>query len=126
MLLISSFRTQNTVKRIFWSLDHQTDDEILDATYRELEQANIKLQNSLVKRNFCENYRRAKTELIAKNPNLIGYEMVQPDQMPGDDEILAAWLIKNQTKAITSSDSVIMDFRAPIEMEALLVPQNLM
>ena len=119
-------RTQNTTKRIFWSLDHQTDDEILDLTQKELEKAQVKLQDATAKRSFIDNYRRAKTEIIAKSDHLAGYELVQADQMPSNTEILAAWLIKNQTKAILSTDNVVMDFRAPIEIEALLAPQNLM
>ena len=107
-------------------MDHQTDNEILDASKEELSRAGIALETGQDRRLFVHQYKKAKLQLIAQSPHLEGYELVQPDQAPSDDMILAAWLVQNQSKAISSPEMAFMDFRAPIEIEALLVPQNLL
>ena len=114
------------MKRIFWSVDHQTDNEILDSTKQDLERADITLETVQDRKSFLQQYKRAKLQIIAESPHLDGYELVQPDQLPSEDMILAAWLVQNQSKAISSPEMAFMDFRAPIEIEALLVPQNLL
>ena len=53
------------------------------------------------------------------------YEPVQDDQFPSPDGSIAAWLMKNQTKAMASEQMRFMDFQAPIEMEALIIPSAL-
>ena len=93
---------------------------------QDLIRVNLDLNSNAVKASAIQEYRKAKLELVASSTHLQGYELVQPDQMPTDDLILAAWLIRNQTKALTSPDKTFMDFRAPIEFEALIMPQNLL
>ena len=125
-MLTVVFRSVSSMKRIFWSVDHQTDNEILDATKDELARADIALETGNDRRLFIQQYKRAKLQLISESPHLEGYELTPPDQLPNDDMILAAWLVQNQTKAISAPDMAFMDFKAPIEIEALLVPRNLL
>ena len=88
--------------------------------------AGITLNNQLDRNKFVADYRKAKLQLIAEQSNLEGYELLQDDQLPDREVNMATWLIKNQTKALASEEMVFMDFRAPIEIEAFLVPDSIM
>ena len=120
------FRNTDTPKRIFWSKDHQTDEEIIEEVYPAIRHANTSLNTVAVRNKLIRDYRKAKLELIAESPNLQGYELVQDDQMPTDNMSLATWLVRNQTKVMTSERMVFMDFKAPLEFEAVLVPKSAM
>ena len=121
-----SFRLENAPKRIFWSIDHQTDDEIIELAYPAIKKAKTSLNTAKARADFLAEYKKAKLALIAKCPHLTNYEMVQTDQLPSKDLSLAAWLIRNQTRAFATEEITFMDFRAPIELEALVVPRNLL
>ena len=121
-----SFRVTNAPKRIFWSVDHQTDADIIERAYPTLRAAGISLNNPADRKKFVADYRKAKLQLIVEQSNLEGYELLQDDQLPDTEVNLSTWLIKNQTKALASEDMVFMDFRAPIEIEAFLVPDSVM
>ena len=118
------FRTENAPKIIFWSNDHQTDEQIIEAVTPAIRRAGTSLTTVTARKKFLSDYKRAKLEIIAKCPDLKGYEVVESDQRPSDDLSLAAWLIKNQTRAMASERQTFMDFQAPVEFEALLVPKS--
>ena len=125
-ILICLFRNTDAPKRIFWSKDHQTDEEIIEEVYPAIRNANTSLNTVANRNKLIQDYRKAKLELIAECPNFQGYELVQDDQLPTDTVSLAAWLVKNQTKSMASENTVFMDFKAPLEFEAMLVPKNAM
>ena len=79
-----------------------------------------------VRQDFVRDYRRAKLELIAQVPNLVKYEVMSRDQSPDENLSLAAWLVRNQVKALGTERMVFMDFEAPIEFEALMLPDDIM
>lgn len=64
--------------------------------------------------------------LIAKLPPFSDYTVVNDDQTLTDETVLASWLVKNQAKSLTKENSSFIDFRAPVEFEALMVPDELM
>ena len=120
------FRSTDALKQIFWSLDHQTDDEIIERAYPAITSAGVNFSNQDVRREFVQEYRRVKLELIAQVPNLAKYELMPRDQSPDHNLSLAAWLVRNQVKALGTERMVFMDFEAPIEIEALMLPDALM
>ena len=120
------FRLQDAPKRIFWSVDHQTDEEIIEQSYPEIRRAGSSLNTVAVRSDFLIKYKKAKLELIAKCSHLQGYELAPPDQIPTQDLALAQWLIRNQSRAFGTNQVTFLDFRAPIEIEALIVPNNLL
>ena len=94
--------------------------------YPAIKKAKTSLNTAKARADFLVEYKKAKLALIAKCPHLINYELVQSDQLPATDLSLAAWLIRNQTRAFATEEVTFMDFRAPIELEALIVPRNLL
>ena len=94
--------------------------------YPEIRKAKSSLATAKAKADFLAEYKKAKLALITKCPHLNNYELVQSDQLPSKDLSLAAWLIRNQTRAFGTEEATFMDFRAPIELEALIVPRNLL
>ena len=120
------FRLQDAPKRIFWSLDHQTDEDIIEHAYPAIRRAGSSLNTVAVRADFLRKYKKAKLELIAKCTHLKGYELAQPDQIPTLEGSLAQWLVRNQSRALGTEQATFMDFRAPIEIEALIVPNNLL
>ena len=117
---------QDAPKRIFWFLDHQTDEEIIEQAYPAIRQAGSSLNTVAVRADFLRKYKKAKLELMAKCSHLQGYELAQSDQIPNSEVSLAQWLIRNQTRAFGTEKATFMDFQAPIELEALIVPKNLL
>ena len=120
------FRLTNAPNRIFAMMDHQDDATIIKAAAPELAKANVTLESTESRLSFLSQYKRAKLELIARSKSFADYEIVKDDQMPSKDTTLAAWLIKNQSKAIAANKTTFIDFRAPIEWEALLVSDDVM
>ena len=120
------FRIANAPKRVFFSVDHQTDEQILKRTEPALERDDIVLATEQDKNNFVDQYRKEKLKLIMEQLNHPEYEMVQEDQLPTRGITMAAWLIRNQTKALATEKMIFLDFRAPIEFEAFLVPDDIM
>ena len=120
------FRSTEALKQIFWSLDHQTDDEIIERAYPAITAAGANVSSHNVRQEFVQDYRRAKLELIAQVPNLAKYELMSKDQAPDQNLSLAAWLVRNQVKALGTERMVFMDFEAPIEFEALMLPDAVM
>ena len=107
-------------------MDHQDDATLLEEAKSDLAKVNITLGSNESRKAFLTQYKRAKLELIAKSPFFTDYEIVNDDQMPSSDTTLAAWLIRNQSKAIAANKTVFIDFRAPIEWEVLLVSDDVM
>ena len=107
-------------------LDHQDDATLIKEVAPELAKANVTLETAESRKSFLSQYKRAKLELIARSRSFADYEIVKDDQMPTQETSLAAWLIKNQSKAIAANKTAFFDFRAPIEWEALLVSDDVM
>ena len=114
------------LKRVFFSLDHQSDEQILARAEPALERADVVMATEKDRKDFVDQYRREKLKLIMQQLNLPEYELVSDDQMPSRDITMAAWLIRNQTKALATEKMILLDFRAPIEFEAFLVPDDIM
>ena len=125
-LKICTYRAATAVKRVFYTVDHQTDEQILRRAEPALERADIVIADENDQKLFVDFYRREKLKLIMSQLNQSEYEMVQEDQLPTRDLTMAAWLIKNQTKALATEKMTFLDFRAPIEIEAFLVPDDVM
>ena len=123
-LIILIFRNINEPKRIFWFKDHQTDSDIVEEVYPYLRQAGTSISTVEVRSKLIRDYKKAKLELISQCEHLQGYELVQDDQLPADSMALSAWLVRNQTRAMATEQVVFMDFKAPLEIEALLVPKT--
>ena len=112
-------------KRVFWSMDHITDDQIVAPVRFLASQANINLEEGDNRAELIKQIRKAKTNLYMASPLLRNrYEAVQDDQYPSPDVPLATWLMKNQNKAMANEQIQFMDFRAPIEMECLILPSK--
>ena len=107
-------------------MDHHDDATMIEDVTPELARAGITLHSAEARKSFLAQYKRAKLEMIAKSNSFIDYEIVKDDQMPNLDMSLAAWLIRNQQKAMASENMTFIDFRAPIEIEALLVSDDVM
>ena len=108
-------------------MDHVTDDQILAPAIFLDGQAKIHLEDQNNRSELIRQLRKAKTNLFMASPKLKkNYEAVQEDQYPSPDVPLAAWLMKNQTKAMANEQLQFMDFRAPIEMECLILPSKAM
>ena len=106
--------------------DHQTNDDIIERSFAALQQAGVKLNSPKDQEAFCAEYRKIKLEAIASMLKNHGYEIISANQMPEKDCVLATWLIKNQTKALATEEMTFLDFRAPIEMQALMLSDNVM
>ena len=110
-------------KRVFWSQDHNQDAQIIQATNFLSPQDRVDVNQSPIKEEFLRQHHKARTLLMTQSDHLKSeYEPVQDDQFPSPDGSIASWLMKNQTKAMASEQMRFMDFQAPIEMEALIVP----
>ena len=120
------FRLTNAPNRIFAMLDHQDDATIIEMATPDLRKAGVSLHSQESRKTFLAQYKKAKLDLIVKNPLFGAYELVNEDQRPTKDTTLASWLIRNQAKAMASEKMVFIDFRAPIEWEALLVSDDVM
>ena len=107
-------------------MDHQDDASIIEDAAADLRKENVSLHSSEARNSFLAQYKRAKLDRIVKLTSFADYEIVNDNQMPNVDTTLAAWLIRNQTKVLTSEKTVFLDFRAPIELEALLVSDDVM
>ena len=108
-------------------MDHLTDEQMLAPVRFLASQAKIDLEKEENKNELVKQLRKAKTNLFTASPLLRNvYETVQEDQYPSPDIPLATWLMKNQTKAMASQQLQFMDFRAPIEMECLILPSMAM
>ena len=107
-------------------MDHHDDATMIEEAMPELRKAGVSLHSAQARADFLSQYKRAKLELIAKSSSLADYEIVKDDQMPLADTSLAAWLIRNQSKAMASEKMIFLDFRAPIEIEALLISDDVM
>lgn len=121
------FRAKIDRKRIFWSQDHNQDELVVQQAATKAAQENIDLTQDLLREDFLRQYWKARTLLMAQSePLKAEYEPVQEDQYPTPNGTIAAWLMKNQTKSMASEQMRFMDFQAPIEMEALIMPSALM
>ena len=98
----------------------------MEQAYPAIRRAKSSLNTVAARADFLQKYKKAKLNLIARCPHLKGYELAQPDQLPNSDIPLAQWLIRNQTRAFGTDKVTFMDFQAPIEIEALIVPNNLL
>ena len=107
-------------------LDHQDDATIIEMATPELRKVGASLYSQESRNAFLSQYKKAKLDLIVKNPLFGAYELVNEDQRPTKDTTLASWLIRNQAKAMTSEKMIFIDFRAPIEWEALLVSDDVL
>ena len=107
-------------------MDHQDDASTIEDAMVDLHKFKVSLHTAEARNAFLSQYKRAKLDLIANSASFTDYEIVKDDQMPNHDTTLAAWLVKNQNKAMTSEKMVFLDFRAPIEIEALLVSDDVM
>ena len=107
-------------------MDHHDDASMIEEAYPELNKAGVSLSSADSRSSFLAQYKRAKLEMIAKLPSFTDYEIVKDDQMPTQDTTMAAWLIRNQSKIISMEKTAFLDFRAPIEIEALLVSDDVM
>ena len=122
----SSFRLTNVPNRMFAIRDHRTDEDIIEKSYPQIRNAGATLDSVEARANFLREYKVAKLKMISRLEAFTDYEVVKDDQIPDENTTLASWLIKNQAKALSTEQMVLIDFRAPIEIEALLVADNVM
>ena len=106
--------------------DHQTNDDIIERAFPALQKAGVRLTSTQDRELFCTEYRKLKLSTVAKTLEGHGYELISETQAPEKDCMLATWLIKNQTKALATEEMTFLDFRAPIEIQALMLSDNVM
>ena len=107
-------------------MDHQDDAAIIEDATVDLRKFKVSLHSAEARTSFLAQYKRAKLEMIVQSDPFTDYEIVKDEQMPTMETTLAAWLIRNQAKAMLSEKQVFLDFRAPIEIEALMVSDDVL
>ena len=106
--------------------DHRTDEDIIEKSYPQIREAGASLSTAEARASFLQEYKIAKLKLIANLKIFSDYVVVNDDQVPTEETTLASWLIEHQSKLLTTDTGAFLDFRAPIEFEALLVSDELM
>ena len=89
--------------------------------------AGVNIHQVAQREEFLWQYKKVVTKLRADSVALkIHYEMVQDDQYITPNTTVAEWLIKNQNKVMNAENLCFMDFQAPIEIEAMILPNSIL
>ena len=121
------FRVTPGKPRVFWSMDHNQEDVMIAEAIPVAARANIDLEKMGVREEYLRQYKKARTALLAQSDHLKNdYEMVQDDQYPTPNMQIASWLMKNQTKSVGTEQMKFMDFQAPLELECLVAPGQIL
>ena len=108
-------------------MDHKLKTIIIEEAFSDARNAGVDITQANLRDDFVFQYRKMVTKLRAESNALKNdYEMVQNEQNITPNTTLAAWLIKNQSNMLESENQLIMDFRAPIEIEIIIAPSQIL
>ena len=111
---------------MFWSKDHQENHILVEKAIPAAREAGVDLTKPSVRDCFIHHYNKMKLDLITSHPNLpSSYQLVQEDQSPDFGTMFGSWLIQNQAKTVANDKMVMLNFNAPIEFEALMIPNSI-
>ena len=99
---------------------------MVEEAFPEATKNNIKLDRTDVRDRFLRHYHRERLALASSLPILKEWDSLPPKSEPADDEPLATWLNTQAIKSLAAANGLIIDFKRPIEIDMIIVPDSVM
>ena len=99
---------------------------MVEEAFPEASKNNIKLDRTDVRDRFLRHYHRERLALASSLPVLKDWDSLPPKSEPADDEQLSTWFNTQAIKSLAASNGLIIDFKRPIEIDLIILPDQLM
>lgn len=92
----------------------------------EASKNNVKLDRIEVRKRFLRHYHRERLAMASNLPMLKEWEALPYKSEPLDDEVMANWLNTQAVKSLAVSNGLIIDFKRPVEIDMILLPDDVL
>ena len=111
----------NQKARVFKLIDQTSDDDIIEIGCGIAAQNGFQMTRESQKKAFLKQYQFHQMQLCQDLAVLQQLELPTMDQIPDNDKTLLAFLLKQQNRTMTTDSPVLLDFKAPLELELILL-----
>ena len=119
---IEIFRSNDNQKaRVFKLVDQTSDDDIIARGCSIAAQNGLQMNRESQKKAFLRQYQFHQLQLCKDLAVLQQLELPSMDHIPDNDKTLLAFLLKQQNRTMTTDSPVLLDFKAPLELELILL-----
>ena len=87
---------------------------------------NIKIDRIDVRKRFLRHYHRERLAMASNLPLLKDWDALPFKSEPLDDEVMANWLNTQAVKSLAVTNGLIIDFKRPVEIDMILLPDEAM
>ena len=106
---------------MFKLIDQTSDDDIIEIGCGIAAQNGFQMTRESQKKAFLKQYQFHQMQLCQDLAVLQQLELPTMDQIPDNDKTLLAFLLKQQNRTMTTDSPVLLDFKAPLELELILL-----
>ena len=121
------FSSQEKPKpRIFKIKDHHEDHLVVEEAMPEAIRNRAQLELPQVRERFLRHYNRHRLAMASKTEVMNHWDVITPKTEPADSDLFANWLNTQANKSMAIKDALILDFKRPLVMHMMIIPDNFM
>ena len=106
---------------MFKLVDQTTDEEIIEMGCGMAAQNGFRITKDSQKKAFLKQYQFHQLQLCKDLMVMQQLELPVMDQIPDNDKTLLAFLLKQQNRTMTTDSPILLDFKAPLELDLILL-----
>ena len=112
---------ENQKPRIFKLIDQKSDDEKIRQAMEAAAESGADLSKNSTKKEYLKNLEFQQLKLCEKVSVLEPYALPTREQMIDADQSFMSFLMNNQNKTMSTDTPILFDFKAPLELEIMLL-----
>ena len=120
-----SFRADQPVKpRVFQVVDQMSDEQKIAQAVKLAAESGLALTKDSQKKEYLKQLKYHQMQICSEAPNMADYDFPSQEQVVSQDSTLTAFLMKQQHQSMLTDRPVILDFKAPLEMDLVFLQDH--
>ena len=115
------FRTSQKKPRVFKLVDQKSDEEKIRQGMELAAKTGTKFSKNSTRKEYLKILEYQQMRLCKNVSALEPFSMPTKDQMVDSDQTFISFLMKNQNQTISTDAPILFDFKAPLEIELMLL-----
>ena len=115
------YRNQSQKARIFKLIDQKSDEEKIQQGIQVANRVGMKLNKKSARKEYLKMFLFQQLQLCKNVSVLEPYDLPPWEQIMDNDQTFLSFLMNNQNQTMTSGNPILFDFKAPLELEIMLL-----
>ena len=124
--MLYSIRTAQQKAKIFKLVDQQSEADKIQQGVDLAKAAGLELNKNSAKKEYLKRVAFQQLKLCKSVSILEPFAIPTWEQMYDDDQTFLSFLLSNQNQAIATENPLLFDFKAPLELEIMLLRDSQM